>query len=53
VSSYPDLYKRMYKALKPGGWVELVDIQCGTFSDDGTVNAESPSNIWWSTLGEA
>jgi SAM-dependent methyltransferase len=50
VSSHPTLYKEVYRALKPGGWIELVELECGTFSDDGTVTDSLPSVQWWSLL---
>jgi hypothetical protein len=53
IASYEDFYKRIYNALKPGGWVELVDIECGTYSDDGSVSAEAASVKWWAMLKEA
>lgn len=53
VGSHAELYKKVYGALKPGGYFELVELECGTFSDDGTVAPDSPSNQWWSWLEEA
>ena len=53
VSSCPNLYKKIYTALKPGGWFEIVDMEAGTFSDDGTVSEDSACNQWGRWLGEA
>lgn len=44
ITSHTELYKKVYSALKPGGWFEIVELECGTFSDDGTVPPDSPSN---------
>lgn len=53
ISSHANLYKKIYDSLKPGGWFEIVELECGTFSDDGTVAPDSPSNKWWAWLEEA
>lgn len=53
VGSHAELYKKVYNALKPGGYFEIVEMECGTFSDDGTVPPDSPSNQWWNWLEEA
>ena len=53
ISSHADLYKKIYNALKPGGYFEIVEMECGTFSDDGTVSPDSDSNKWWMWLEEA
>lgn len=53
VSDYPKLYQNIYRALKPGGYFEISEMECGTFSDDGTVTPDSPSVRWWNWLQEA
>ena len=53
VSDYPSLYSQIYTALKPGGYFELSDMECGTFSDDGSVTKEMPSVQWWAGFREA
>lgn len=53
ISSHATLYKKIYTALKPGAWFELCEMECGTFSDDGSVAPDSPSNVWWKLLEEA
>lgn len=30
VSSHASLYKSVYDSLKPGGWFEIVEMECGT-----------------------
>ncbi|KJX97648.1 methyltransferase like protein [Zymoseptoria brevis] len=53
VSSHSALHKEIYAALKPGGWYELVELECGTFSDDGSVMPDAPSVQWWALLESA
>ena len=53
VSSHADFYKNVFAALKPGGWFELVEMECLTFSDDGTVPDDGASNQWGRLLNEA
>ena len=53
VSSQAHLYKSVFNALKPGGYFEISEMECGTFSDDGTVRPEMPSVRWWNMLEEA
>lgn len=50
---YPKLFENIYRALKPGGYIEIKDMECGTFSDDGTVPPDAASNKWWTWLQEA
>lgn len=37
--------------LRPGGWIELVDILCEAFSDDDTIH-HSPHMVEWGKLLE-
>ena len=53
VSSCSDLFKKVYDALNPGGWFELVEMEAGTFSDDGTVSQDSACVLWGRLLTEA
>ena len=53
VSSCAELYKKVYAALKPVGWFEIVDMESGTFSDDGTVKEDSACVLWSQLLAEA
>ena len=53
ISSFPDFYKKVYAALKPGGWIELSEMETGIFSDDGTVPEDSACNQWWELLRES
>lgn len=53
VKDHAQLYANVYRALKPGGWFEISEMECGTFSDDGSVPENSPSVRWWTLLEEA
>ena len=53
VSKYPRLYKETYDALKPGGWVEIVDMGCLTYCDDDTVKDDSALVTWGKLIHEA
>jgi hypothetical protein len=53
IANHADFYKKVYQALRPGGWFELVEMECGTFCDDGSVEVDSPSRNWWNLLEEA
>lgn len=48
-SSYPQLYKQAYAALKPGGYIELSDVETMVYSNDGTVT-EDMAVVKWSKL---
>lgn len=53
VSSFGELFKKVYAALKPGGWFELVEMETGTFSDDQSLPADSACVQWGQLLAEA
>lgn len=53
VSDHLAFYKKCFAALKPGGYIELVELECGTFSDDGSVKADMACVRWWAELEEA
>ena len=53
ISSYDDFYKKVCHALKPGGWVEIVEMEGMTFSDDGTLPEDCALNLWGRCLEEA
>jgi hypothetical protein len=53
VSSCAELFKKVYAALKPGGWFELVELEVGTFSDDNTLPEDSACVLWGKLLCEA
>lgn len=49
ISSYSDLYKQAYAALKPGGWYELSEAETMLYSSDGSVKDDFAC-IKWSHL---
>lgn len=49
VTDYPRLLTQAYDALKPGGYIEIKDMETSVFCDDGTFPSDSASNRW-STL---
>lgn len=53
VASYAELFKKIFAALKPGGWFELVEMEAGTFSDDNTLPKDSACVLWGELLCEA
>lgn len=53
ISDHNKLYKRIFNALKPGGYFEVSEMEGGTYSDDGTVGPDFPSVKWWAWLEEA
>ncbi|KAN0115360.1 SAM dependent methyltransferase [Hyaloscypha variabilis] len=42
IEDWPALYRQAYKHLKPGGYIEHVEISIDIRSDDGTVTPDSP-----------
>jgi len=46
VTDYPKLFQRAFAALKPGGYLELHDIDPESYCDDGTLTTESNSLKW-------
>ncbi|WPG98752.1 S-adenosyl-L-methionine-dependent methyltransferase [Acrodontium crateriforme] len=53
VSDYPRLYKQAYAALKPGGWIEIIDMEAKAYSDDDTLPEDSPLVAWGKLIEEA
>lgn len=53
VSSYPNLYKQAYGALKPGGWLEISEADTTLYSDDGTVTDDMAVSKWAKLWDEA
>ncbi|KAL7274171.1 hypothetical protein RUND412_002931 [Rhizina undulata] len=51
IYDWPKLYKQAFKALKPGGWIELQDIQCSPFSvDDNSLPQDNITSKWMEYL---
>ncbi|KAH8794129.1 methyltransferase-like protein [Hyaloscypha finlandica] len=42
IQDWPALYEQVYKHLKPGGYIEQVEISINIRSDNGTVGPDSP-----------
>ncbi|KAF2401850.1 LaeA-like protein [Trichodelitschia bisporula] len=54
VSSWPELYQKIYTHLKPGfGWIEQVEIDLTPRCDDGTLLPDSPLVKWYEYLAGA
>lgn len=53
ISNHSELYKRVYNALKPGGWFQLVEMQAHSYSDDGTLPEDSALVKWGKLIEEA
>jgi trans-aconitate methyltransferase len=54
VSSWPELYQKIYTHLKPGaGWIEHVEIDLEPRCDDHTLPSESPLVKWYNYLADA
>ncbi|KAF1988618.1 LaeA-like protein [Aulographum hederae CBS 113979] len=54
VSSWPELYQKIYSHLKPGlGWIEQVEIDLQPRCDDGTLPANSSLEQWYGYLQDA
>jgi ubiquinone/menaquinone biosynthesis C-methylase UbiE len=46
VSDYPRLFRQAFQHTKPGGYMEIHDIDPGQYCDDGTVTEDSSSVLW-------
>ncbi|KAL6352063.1 hypothetical protein LRP88_14876 [Fusarium phalaenopsidis] len=46
IPDWVELHKKAFKALKPGGWVEHVELWGITKSDDGSLKDNSPLKKW-------
>lgn len=53
VSDYSRLYKEAFDSIKPGGYFEILDMESGCYSDDGTLPEDSATVKWWRLLSEA
>lgn len=53
IRDWPALLSRAYKALKPGGWIELQDLQFQVKCDDGTVRADNKLQDFFQTMVRA
>ncbi len=46
VTDYPKLLERAFQAVKPGGYLEIHDIDPSSYCDDGTLTPESKAIRW-------
>lgn len=46
VTDYPKLFERAFRAVKPGGYLEIHEIDPTSYCDDGTLTAESTATQW-------
>ncbi|KXT06230.1 hypothetical protein AC579_2611 [Pseudocercospora musae] len=53
VKDYPEFYKRAFNALKPGGSMQIVEIEFQLYCDDGTLAPDSALLKWCSLMYEA
>lgn len=53
VSDWPKLYNDAMRTIKPGGWIEQVEVNIQVFSDDGTVDEDHILGGWAKPFFEA
>lgn len=54
IHDWPRYFRQAWDHLKPGGWVEVQEVQFPIgYADDGTVKSESPLLIWSKHVQEA
>lgn len=53
ITDYPKLYDRVFKALKPGGYFEIVEMETGIYCDDDTLSKDSPTAQFSDFIDEA
>ncbi|KAF5023289.1 hypothetical protein F66182_4670 [Fusarium sp. NRRL 66182] len=53
IPNWTELFNRAYKTLKPGGWIESLELSPTLESDDGTVTPDSAMGKWGSIFIEA
>ncbi|KAK3675479.1 hypothetical protein LTR78_004562 [Recurvomyces mirabilis] len=52
ISNHAHFYKQAYNALKPGGWIEVVEMEAKLYCDDGTVPLTSAMKRWGDYIHE-
>ena len=52
ISNHSHFYKQAYNALKPGGWIELVEMEALLYCDDDTVPVGSALREWGELIHE-
>jgi SAM-dependent methyltransferase len=53
VRNWPKLLRQAYRALKPGGWIELQDFYMEITCDDGTMKDDDPVHDWLENVSKA
>jgi hypothetical protein len=53
IQNWPQLIARIYANLKPGGYLEAVDWETGSKTDDGTLPKDSAFQKWMDELNDA
>lgn len=53
IRDWPDLYRKSFRHLRPGGCIEQVEIEWIFRSDDNTLPPDSPLVIWGNTFRHA
>lgn len=46
IKSWPDLFRRAYESLSPGGWIECQEFDYHRRSDDDTISPDSKLKRW-------
>jgi len=46
IGDWPRLYKQAYNTLKPGGWIEHMELSVIFDCDDGTLSEDNPLTKW-------
>ncbi|OTB01057.1 hypothetical protein M426DRAFT_26042 [Hypoxylon sp. CI-4A] len=53
IRDWPTIFAEAYKALKPGGWIEMQDLECAVKCDDDTMRDDDICASYTQTLAEA
>ncbi|KAI5812899.1 S-adenosyl-L-methionine-dependent methyltransferase [Pyronema omphalodes] len=53
VSNWPHIISSAYRSVKPGGYLELVELGQITYSDDGSMKDDNPIKIHFETMKRA
>ncbi|KAK7460096.1 methyltransferase domain-containing protein [Colletotrichum acutatum] len=53
IRDWPDLYRKSFRHIKPGGYIEQVEIEWIPRSDDNTLTPDSPLVFWGENLRHA
>lgn len=53
IKDWPALYKQIYKHLKPGGYIEQVEVSINIRSDDNTLTPDNPLTTFCKLFEEA